>query len=156
MLTLNQYTAEYHSGPHEVHSYPEAASQSFKKGEFVYLVDGKVTVCASDGVVIWGLALEDASGTTDTEISVLVANPETRFIASVYHSTAALALSGVANVGVKYGLMVSSNKHYVDIEDTTNDAFVIVERGPDAATDEYGKCIFKVIAAALQTDAAAT
>jgi len=59
--------------------YPEAASQSFKKGEFVYLVSGKVTECGDNPTLILGMAAQDASGTENTPIAVYIANTDTIF-----------------------------------------------------------------------------
>jgi len=59
--------------------YPEAASKSFKMGELVYLVDGKVTEVGDNPSVILGMAAQDASGTTDTQIAVIVANDDVLF-----------------------------------------------------------------------------
>lgn len=63
----------------QVMMYPEAASQSFKKGELVYLVGGKVTEVGDDPTIILGMAAQDASGTTDTSIAVYLANEDTIF-----------------------------------------------------------------------------
>ena len=93
MATKSLVEARYHSGPHKVLSLPEAASQTFKAGQFVYLVSGKVTVVASDGTVIFGQALIDASGTEDTAILVLVPTNQTLFIMNVYHATLASGLT---------------------------------------------------------------
>jgi hypothetical protein len=63
----------------QVMVYPEAASQSFKTGELVYLVSGKVTECGNDPTMILGMAAQDASGTTNTPIAVYIANTDTIF-----------------------------------------------------------------------------
>jgi len=56
--------------------WPEAASQTFKVGEFVYRAAGYVTVCGADPSVIGGLALEAghnalASGTSYVDVLVI-------------------------------------------------------------------------------------
>lgn len=131
--------------------FPEAASQSFKAGEFVYLASGKVTVCADDAVAILGMAAHDASGTTDANVIVYLAHPDNVFEANVYHGTPASAVTAITQVGVNYALQVDSNKHYVDIEDTGHDAFVVTgisER--DTLGDQYGRVYFRVLDAASQ------
>ena len=50
--------------PPVIQQVPEAASQSFIVGDFVYLVGGYATVCADDPQLIYGLALEAAHNTT--------------------------------------------------------------------------------------------
>jgi len=152
MATITQQPAGYFAGVHKVKNYPEAASQSFKAGEFVYLVGGKVTVCASDATVILGMAVADATGTTDSSIPVLLAEAGTEFKANVTG-----AVTAVTQRGVKYALLVTSNKHYVDVSDTDNDAFTILDFAQeDAIGDTYGRVIFRVISSAYQNDTAAT
>lgn len=135
-------------------TYPEAASQSFKAGQFVYLASGKVTVCADDATTILGMAMQDATGVTDSDILVALAVPENTFEANVYHGTPASAVTAITQVGVNYALQVDSNKCYVDIEDTSHDAFVVraISR-KDAVGDQYGRVIFQVLAAASQVQA---
>jgi len=134
----------------------EAASQSFKIGQPVYLVAGLVTACASDGVVIYGIALQDATGTPGSKIDVQVDDGTLVLRGNVYHSTAESAVTAVANRGVKYALYVSGNLAHVDIGDTDNDAIVIISLDQSEVGDTYGRCNFKFITAVLQSDAAAT
>lgn len=130
---------------------PEAASQSYKAGEFVYLASGKATACADDATTILGMAAHDATGTTDADAFVYAANTDTVFEANVYHSTAASAITAITQVGVNYALQVDSNKAYVDIEDTTNDAFrVIAISSKDNVGDQYGRVEFQVLDAVSQ------
>jgi hypothetical protein len=63
----------------QVLMYPEAASQAYKKGELVYLVDGKITEVGDNPSVILGMAAQDASGTTNTSQAVYIANEDTIF-----------------------------------------------------------------------------
>jgi len=107
-------------------NFPEAASQSFNAGELVYLVSGKVTVCATDATAILGRALTAASGTTDTNILVQV------FLSGIIVEMT--MTTGGSNIvlaathyGVQYGLYVASNLHYIDVADTTNGVFVILK-----------------------------
>lgn len=156
MATLALNRARGNTGPNEVRPLPEAANQSFEEGEFVYLVSGKVTVCASDGVVIMGMALHDASGVTDTDVEVLIANSNQTFVMSC--GEAAAAAIAVADVGVKYGIRVANNRTYVDPADGTNESVVIREPLYDAvdAGDLNPVVIATVIPAAFQGGAAAT
>lgn len=131
--------------------YPEAASQSFKAGQFVYLSSGKVTVCSDDASSILGLAVSDATGVTDSECAVYIANTDTIFEGNVYHSTPASAVTAITQVGEQYALKVLSNKCYVDIEDTSHDAFQIVSLSErDAVGDQYGRVQFQVIDSVAQ------
>ncbi len=137
-----------------IRNYPEAASQSFKKGQFVYLASGKVTECADDAVAILGMAMQDATGVTNTNIPVALADANTLFEMCVYNSTPASAVTAITQVGVNYALKVDSNKCYVDIEDKGHDAFVVEDFSPvDAIGDQYGRVFVRVLAAASQVQA---
>lgn len=134
----------------------EAASQSFKRDELVYLVAGKVTVVASAGTVIWAIALADATGVTDADCDVQVDDGTLVLRGNVYHGTVASAVTAVANLGIKYGLYIADNKVHVDISNTSNDAVVITSLDKGEIGDVYGRCNFKLIPAVLQSGAAAT
>jgi len=142
---------KYAEGLHLVHWYPEAASQSFKKGQPVYLSSGKLTACGNDEVQILGIALADASGTTDTSIPVLLATPLTIFEATATSAGSDVQIA-VTHVGKHYALYVSSNDVYVDLGDTDHDALKVVDLVDDAGTTN-GKVLVKVLAAASQFDA---
>ena len=147
-----EYLKETNGSDLEVEYWPEAASQSFKKGQLVYLASGKVTACASDAVVIWGVATEDASGTTDTLIGVLPLTVNSILSACVYNATAASAITAVALQGLKQPLVVASNKCYVDNTDQTTPCFVVYKIDPrDAVGDIYGRYYVKMIATTLQS-----
>lgn len=123
--------------------FPEAATQSFKKGEMVYLSGGKVTVCGADPTLIAGFAAEDASGTTDTKKPVWIANADTIFSANIYHPTETSAVTAVSDVGTNYGLVTVSNKTHVDKSETTNTRVTIVELSSlDNVGDTYGRVHF--------------
>jgi len=137
-----------------IRNYPEAAGQSFKRGQFVYLASGKVTACADDAAAILGMALKDASTVTDTDVPVALADANTLYEMCVYHGTPASAITAITQVGVNYALQVDDNKCYVDIEDTGNDAFVVEGFSPvDAIGDQYGRVFVRVLAAASQVQA---
>jgi hypothetical protein len=128
-----------------IFNFPEAASQTFKKGQAIYLSSGKVAACATDAVLIAGFACQDASGITDTEIAVAIAQPGTLFEMNIYHSTPASAITAVTDVGTRYGLYVSGNKSYVDKEDLVNLRFVVVALSPkDTVGDTYGRVLAEV------------
>jgi hypothetical protein len=125
---------------------PEAAAQSFKEGEFVYLASGKATACASDATAIYGLALKDASGVTDALIPVAVADNLNEFEMSVFHGTPASAVTAITQVGSKFALEVVSNEHSVDISNTTDLAFQVQAiSAKDEIGETYGRVIVKVL-----------
>lgn len=134
--------------PAKIQYYPEAASQSFKKGEFVYLVSGKVTVVSSTAQLqskILGMAMQDATGTTDTSIAVAIAEEGVMFELNVTTTTA------ITQVGAVYGLSIASNIHKVNISDTTITVFKVKALSPkDAAGDTYGRLIVEVLGSRCQ------
>jgi len=138
----------------EILTFPEAASQSFKAGEFVYLSSGKVTVCADNATTILGMATHNASGTTDTDCEIAIANYDTVFEANVYHGTPGSAITTIEQPGVNYALQSDSNKSYVDVEDTDNDAFVVRNLSPrDSVGDQYGRVEFQVLGSVAELSA---
>ena len=141
--------------------YPEAASQTFKMGDLVELVSGKVTQIVAAGNTagssdkVLGMAMRDASGTTDTAIPVVVANDATLFLLPVWHTTPGSAVTAVTDVGTAYALghrTVSSVTNYVvTLDDTTDTHIVPVQIADDFAVGEqYGWEWCKVQAAARQ------
>jgi len=138
----------YREGEFIKHFYPEAASQSFKKGQLVYLSSGKLTACASDGTAILGIADADASGTTDTSLPVILATPTTIFEAVSTDGGSDVTIA-VTHVGKHYALYVSSNDVYVDLGDTDHDALKVIALKDDAGTTN-GKVLVRVLAAASQ------
>ena len=117
----------------EIMELPEASTQSFVQGELVYLVSGLVTVCASDATAIYGIALEDASGTANTLISVQPITPDCVVrMRLTQNGTDALTSDSDADIGVAFGTLVSSNVHYADLNDTGNDAFILRKAVKDA------------------------
>ena len=97
----------------------EAAGQTYKKGELVYLVAGELTICGADPALIAGIALTDASGTQATAASFepIYPNDEVEMYANTTITT--------AMHGVGYGVAVGSNIWKVDISDTTNKRVVV-------------------------------
>lgn len=90
-------------------SFPEAASQTYAQNGFVYLVSGKITVCAAagadvaSGVPILGRAMLAASGTTDAMREVLIASNGQLFELPATNDNATVA-TAVAHIGTAYEL----------------------------------------------------
>jgi len=116
---------------------PEAATQSFKTGDLVIIDGGKVKV-ATDDENVFGVAMNDASGTTDTDVSVYVIYPGDKFIAESGAATA------VANQGVAYDIDMTSGSMSVTTGTTASAVFYIDCLDPrDGATSSspYGHVI---------------
>ena len=141
-----------------VRSLPEAASASFKRMEFVTLSSGKVAALSGTdpaAATILGVVLHDAAVITDNPTLVFVPDPECQFIGNIYHATPSSAVTAVTDVGTNYGLVEVSDKVHVDKADTTNTKVKITDLDTrDAVGDRYGRVIFRIDAAVLQTPGA--
>jgi hypothetical protein len=131
--------------------FPEASSQSFKRGEPVYLASGKVTEIASNTPSqILGFAAQDASGTVDTDIAVWLANDDTLFEANVTDAGSS-AVSAVTDVGCHWKIYRDTSNSKLYIDKGTGDANVADCRitvlqlsGKDTVGDTYGRELFQV------------
>lgn len=141
-------------------SYPEAASQTFVKGEPVYLSSGYVTAfdaSADNGTQTFlGFAAEDAhndaaNGTHDVMVDLGFGNV---FEANV-SSNGSDQVTAVTQVGTKYPLYHDSTNSIVavDIADTGGkiDCAIVIDVKPRAAVGETnGRVLFTLAPAALQ------
>jgi hypothetical protein len=155
-LTLQKLRVVGGAQQGDINDYPEAATQTFKEGQLVYLASGNVTEVTADGVVIWGIALEDAhndASAGDHRVQVQKLFPGCRLMGNVYKTgdlTASLATDAI--VGNKYPISVQSNITVVDIHDQTTPSAVIIARvKDDDDADVYGRVIFTFLNAVLQT-----
>lgn len=131
-------------GPVDVREAPEAASQSFVKGDLVYLVGGALTVIANDQKIA-GVALQNASGTTGTILKFHAIHPDQLWIAQSDTTTAQ------AHEGEDYGLNTASGNMSVDIGDTSTVAVVVNQVDPaQAVGTSGGKYILRFKAAVCQ------
>jgi len=132
-------------------TFPEAASQSFKAGEFVYLVSGKVTVCDYNSALILGMAAADASGTTDKACPVYAANDDTIFELHKADGApgAGTATTGsataITDVGKQFGLYRNTTLKYWWVAAGTfggNERVVVVDLSNfDAVGDTGGRLL---------------
>ncbi len=142
--------------------FPEAATQTFKRGDFVTLSSGKVAVAVAytsgdpvlSGTKILGIADKDATGTTDTPIPVVIANDDTEFLVNVYHATPSSAVPAVAGNGVSYELYratITNLAFGMDISETTDTKVVQTEiytgSGGIETGVQYGRVWVKVLQA---------
>lgn len=103
----------------ELSKLPEAADQSFVNGSLIYLVGGKVTICGADPALIYGRALADATGVTDTLIPI-ERFTQRDFIEIQYSDGSDPIASNDAVIGNRYGLVNISGIWYVDTSETVN------------------------------------
>lgn len=136
-------------------SFPEAASQTFKKGALVYLNAGYLTACGADPALIMGIATEDAHNTTAGLYNIVVelAHPDTLFLANLdTQASEGAGTTAATDRGAMYGvksLAASPYQWYVDKTETTNkrvvvwDIWTAVQDGvPMAVGDTIGWVVF--------------
>lgn len=125
---------------------PEAATQTFKQGDLVIISSGKVAVMTDDDD-IFGIALRDATGTTDTQLPIYVPGVDEKFIAEASTTTAQ------TNVGVAYALVVTSGSMAVNPGSTTTAAFYIdqLDKRDGATTGAGGRVIGRFVYTSLDS-----
>lgn len=134
-------------------NWTEASAQSFLAGELVSIdASGDVTVSATGAsTAVYGIAVEDAEGSgASSSVSALIKiEQDDDVIMLITDGSGSAAAHTNCVVGEDYDLLVTSNLHSVNYEDTTNPAFVFVE-GLDDSTGtatNYGK--FRILASVL-------
>ncbi len=118
----------------ETREYPEAPSQTFKRGAYlvlngsgqVLLAKGANTTYGSSDKPL-GVALSDSTGTTNGTILAGVFDGQARVVLPVSNAGASIA-TNQNQVGVSYGLHVNASGYVsVNTNDTTNTK-IVVER----------------------------
>lgn len=133
------------SGPDRGY-FPEAAAQSFKKGDPVKLNTSGQVLIAVDTEGSIGIADEDATGTTNTVLSVILSNVDDWFSASASEAGATHTLAQT-DVGLRCSYIKSTvtgetAKTVVDLSDTQADVLhVIGLRDPVGTVD--GRVYFR-------------
>lgn len=130
---------------------PEAASQTFKAGDFVTLSSGKATIAIAanatytsgdlESGLIFGTAVADATGTTDAPCAIELITDNSLFMLPAGHATPASAVNAVAQLGVGYDLIHHTSggvtAWFYGIDDTSVKNVIPVEL-IDAAGTAYG------------------
>ena len=95
-------------------SFPEAASQTFKRGALVYLdSSGRVAVATASQAAFLGVASHDASGTAGTDVIVWIANDDTLFVGNLT-SAGAITATSWSDITRNYGVIAVGNNWHVD------------------------------------------
>lgn len=157
--------------PGEIRYYPMAASQTFKKGEFVYITaTGYLTVCAASPAGIAGMAMAGAadcangasglsnplpSGTTLTTTGVAcpitIAKRGQQFTLNIT-SGGSTTTTSKNQVGKKHNLYVASNIHYYDMASATAVLLCDALAPENVEGDTTGRVIVEVCSAYAQLD----
>lgn len=111
--------------------YQEAAGQSYKAGDLVFLSAGLVTVCGADPAKILGIAQKDATGVTNAVADVLVIRPGDVFLANFISGKAFAAGDAKAFEIVK----TAAGNWQIDSAAAANTTRVIVHCPVDRSAD---------------------
>src|SRR3989304_4568545 len=135
----------------------ETNSSTFKAGQWVK-DDGDaapgtacITVVASDGTSVLGIAQKDATNVTSGNIEIPIM--EIQAGDELIMPTTATGTAKASNLFLtakKYGLYVASNIVYADYDDTTNDCVIFKAPIYDANGDATFWGIFELLPAAAQ------
>lgn len=145
-------------GATQIRYYPEAASQTFKVGDWLYLVSGKLTIAAAAGndvgnIKLLGRAAAPATGVTDTYLPVEIADENAIFSLPMYHGTAGSAVTAVTDIGTDLPLRNQGGVWCVNKQnDGTNDRISVIEidRSLYPVGEQYGVVLGKLLAAHRQ------
>jgi hypothetical protein len=126
---------------------PEAASQTFVRGDLVTLASGKVTEVTNaitGGADIFAIALEDSTGTTDTPIKIFVLNPDALVVMGLADLSAVdtgnYLEPGVAHIGAKVSVVkeTSTGKWVANVNaEGTVKSFIVVDSIPFRLQDKF-------------------
>lgn len=145
-------------GEWEIEDFPITAGQTFKPGDFVYLVSGAISICAAPSndvgnIAPMGIVGGDAAqllAYTNTVFDVPVHMPagkNHRFLLPVYHSTAASAVIAATDLPITLPLRNQGGIWCVNKETNgTNDRIIVLARHEEYPFSEtYGWfwCAFK-------------
>ena len=135
-------------GDMEMRKLPEAASQSATKAaDLIYLVDGAVTLCdTTDPALIYGVLMEDCTGTTGNE--VLVNRIRTGDVYEMSVDAAGVPGTDIF-IGDKYGIDRTAAGNW-EVDATTSGVYdvVVVDL---VNTDTGGRVLVEFMPAVLQS-----
>lgn len=170
--TIN-YVKNVYGGGALYRRLPEGASESYKKGALLHYdlsENGIVEVARTSGAVsaatMYGIAREDASGTTATEQDVLIPRPGDIFSASLASDQDTPVAPDIDNVGQTYGIVKLSTTggagtEYVVNEGDTSTVLVKVidldprdveKRGDRSSLVAGDRVLFQFINSVLSSD----
>jgi len=115
--------------PEPMTKLPEAASQTFKWGDLVFMSGGYVTICGADPASIAGIAMENGHNSTAGayDVDILFVTADTLIQMQVYHATEANNVIEATDLFKDFGIAVTSNVWYVDKADVSATRVRVVE-----------------------------
>ena len=135
----------------KVFGLPEKASQTFVRGDWVKTdTNGQVSLAVDTESGLYGLAMADASGTTDDLVDILLVDATMLFVASQSNAGAAQVTVqtqvGLQCSWIKSTVTGETTKTVVDTADTTTpDLEILYLDTRDAVGDSNGRVVFKIL-----------
>jgi hypothetical protein len=96
-------------------NYPEAAGQTFVKGEFVYLSGGYVTEIGDNPTAILGMAMDDAHNSTAGayKVGVAVFSDNTILEMNKVNASGTAQATAYSDVGAVFGIYRDNTNNFV-------------------------------------------
>jgi hypothetical protein len=157
-VALQRYLGISGPNPVQIHTYPVKSTASFNQGDFVVLTSTGLDHAAaasasfanptSNAARIVGRAIDpstvpDGSGAQATYAAVEMAAPGVWFQLPLFSPTSAATTPAMSYIGTKYGgYQTSGNFPSVNLDDTTNVVFMLVDYDADSVTGWPGITTF--------------
>jgi hypothetical protein len=127
----------------------EAATQTFKKGELVYLASGYLTECSDNPSLIAGIAAEDGHNDSSAGTHTVTYVP---IVPGDILEANTTTLTTATNVGTVYDLYRDTTNSKAQVLLTTsNPRVIIVKLSPrDTVGDTYGRVYISFVSKYLQ------
>jgi len=131
-------------------NYPEAASQTFVKGEFVYLNGGYVTECGDNPTTILGMAMDDAHNDSSAgthKVGVAVFSDNTILEMNKVDTSDSGLATAYSDVGKTFGIYRDTTDSQVHaVYNSTSPRLICIGlSGSDQVGDTGGRLLLRVI-----------
>ena len=106
----------------------EDAGETFKYNELlaVNVATGEIAVAGADPAIVEGVAMQNASGIEGRDVSYVNNLPGVQCEMTLDNSVTPNHVAVESNLGKRYGVAVSANKWYVDVNETTTTVVKVV------------------------------
>jgi len=110
----------------EVVAY-EKAGANFEKNDLLTLTSGQIDRTPDNATSIFAMAKQEKQGSENAEVTVYPLLPGAILEMNIYSTDANNKKSKVSYIGGEYGVKFVNNAHVVDIDNTANTVFKILE-----------------------------
>jgi hypothetical protein len=131
-------------------NYPEAASQTFVKGEFVYLASGYVTECGDNPTTILGMAMDDAHNDSSAgthKVGVAVFSDNTILEMNKVNASGTAQATAYSDIGAVFGIYRDTTNNIVNaVASPAYPRLICIGlSGSDQVGDTGGRLLLRVI-----------